>query len=293
LDFADLHLHSHYSDGEWPPAKLVRAAVHAGLGAIALTDHDDVRGLPEAVREGEEHGVRVMAGVELSAWWEGTDLHVLGYGFDPEDSGLASLLRHARQARRDRAERITERLADLGVPVGMDRVRDIAGEGAIGRPHLARALVDAGHVPSARVAFDLYLGDGKPACVDKARLDPGDAVRTLHEAGGVAVVAHPVVLGGAERLEALRPYGFDGVEVRHRLHGRNAEQAFDHFVSEHGMVRTGGSDFHGPRLGGPGVGAVAIPRGWWDELERAVDRRRREAGTVTTRGTGEGTEHGG
>lgn len=275
MDFADLHLHSRFSDGEWPPAKLVRAAAHGDLGAIALTDHDDVRGFAEALAEGRERGVEVLSGVELSTWWDGVDLHLLGYGFDPDNARLCALLDRARLGRHDRAERITERLAGLGVPVRMEKVREIAGDGAIGRPHVARALVDAGHVPNVRTAFDLYLGDGKPACVDKVRVDPAAAVETLHRAGGVAVVAHPIVLGGVEQLERLLGVGIDGVEVRHRLHGRNVEKALDDFAGAHGLVRTGGSDFHGPRLGGPGVGGVSIPRSWWDDLQRAVGERQR------------------
>jgi 3',5'-nucleoside bisphosphate phosphatase len=281
LDFADLHLHSRYSDGEWSPEKLVRAAAKIGLGAIALTDHDDVRGLAEATSAGREHGVEILAGVELSTWWEGVDLHLLGYGFDPEDAPLCRLLEQARNGRLARAERIAERLAELGVPIRMDSVLAIAGPGAVGRPHLARALMEAGHVPTMRAAFDLYLGDGKPACLDKLHLEPGDAVRAIHDAGGVAIVAHPVVLKGTADLERLLPLGLDGVEVRHRLHGRNAEAAFD---VEHGLLRTGGSDFHGPRLGGLGVGGVAIPREWWDDLGRAVEERRRGAALSRTRG---------
>jgi len=277
VSFADLHTHTHYSDGEWPPDKVVRAAVHAGLSAVAVTDHDDVRAYPEAVEAGREHGVRVLSGTELSTWWEETDVHLLAYGFDPGHGELAEVLSRARHGRRERAERMTERLAELGVGVSMERVTAIAGTGAIGRPHVARAMVEAGHVPNIRAAFDLYLGDGKPACLEKARLLPEEAVRIVHAAGGVVSVAHPVVLGGADVLERLVETGVDGVEVRHTLHGEKAENLFRDFARTHGMLRTGGSDFHGPRPGGPGVGAVSIPQEWWEELMDAVDRSRQGA----------------
>jgi predicted metal-dependent phosphoesterase TrpH len=277
MDCADLHTHSHYSDGEWPPAKVVRAAAHAGLAAVSITDHDDIRATAEAVAAGEEHGVEVLSGVELSTWWEEQDLHVLGYGFDPDHGELRALLARARDGRRQRAAEMAERLGALGVPVAWEKVEEIAADGAIGRPHLARALVAAGHVPHVRAAFDLYLGDDKPACVEKMRLLPEDAVDLIHAAGGVAIVAHPVVLGGIEALERLLPTGVDGIEVCHRLHGRNAERGFDDFARDHQLLRTGGSDFHGPRLGGVSVGDVTIPREWWDELMNGVANRRAES----------------
>jgi predicted metal-dependent phosphoesterase TrpH len=275
VSFADLHMHTLHSDGEWVPAKLVRAAVHAGLGAIAVTDHDDVRAFPEATAAGEEHGIAVLSGVELSTWWEETDLHLLAYGFDPGDGELGEVLARARSGRRERAKRMARKLTELGVGVTMERVTAIAGDAGIGRPHVARALVEAGHVPNVRTAFDLYLGDGKPACVEKVRLAPEEAVRIVHAAGGVVSVAHPVVLaGGPQALERLLDTGVDGVEVRHTLHGEKAEAAFLEFARAHGLLRTGGSDFHGPRPGGPGVGAVSIPRDWWEELLDAVERIR-------------------
>ncbi|MBZ0267481.1 PHP domain-containing protein [bacterium] len=287
MSFADLHTHTHYSDGEWPPAKVVRAAVHAGLSGLAITDHDDVRAFPEAEEAGAEHGVRILSGTELSTWWEETDVHLLAYGFDPGHAELGEVLQRARHGRRNRAERMTQRLTELGVGVSMERVLAIAGTGSIGRPHVARALVEAGHVPTMRAAFDLYLGDGKPACLEKPRLAPEEAVRIVHAAGGVVSVAHPVVLGGAEPLERLVDTGVDGVEVRHTLHGEKAERVFHDFARAHGMLRTGGSDFHGPRPGGPGVGAVSVPQEWWEELMDAVDSSRRAAASR------EGGDHAG
>jgi hypothetical protein len=273
-------MHSRWSDGEWAPPKLVRTGRRAGLGALALTDHDDVRGYPEMVAAGAEQGVQILSGVEISSWRDGADIHLLGYGFDPEDRVLRELFAASRATRRDRAERMVRRLAELGAPIEMEAVLHIAGEATIGRPHVARALVDAGHVPTVREAFDRWLGDGKPACVDKLRVSPADAIATLHAAGGVAVCAHPVTLGGqgTAALDLLVEEGLDGLEVRHSLHGASAEAHLDRYAREHVLLRTGGSDFHGPRLGSSEPGGVTIPREWWDAILERVDRQRAAAG---------------
>lgn len=278
MSWADLHTHTRWSDGEWTPEKLVRAARRAKLGGLAVTDHDDVRAQPEAAEAGRRHGVEILTGVEISAWREGVDIHILGYGFDPEEPALGRLLDAARSARLDRAERMVRRLSELGAPVSLDEVRRIAGEAGIGRPHVARALVEAGHVPTLREAFDRWLADGKPACVDKLRVTPAEAVAAIHRAGGVAVCAHPVTLGRVEALDPLVEDGLDGVEVRHGLHGASAEAVYDAYARQRGLVRTGGSDFHGPRLGSQDPGSIRIPREWWDTLLDRIDRRRSGAG---------------
>jgi predicted metal-dependent phosphoesterase TrpH len=272
---ADLHMHSRASDGEWSPAKLVAAARREGLSAIALTDHDTISGLPEAEAAGQRHGIAVLAGVELSTWM-GFDLHILAYGFDPEDPGLSRLLGGSAKGRRARAERIVERLNELGFALRMEDVLAEAGEGVVGRPHVARALVASGQLGSVREAFDVYLGDGKPACIDKARIEPARAIEVVHAAGGVAVCAHPGTYGGPELLDPLVDAGLDGVEVLHSLHGSNSVQSFGGFADRRGLAKTGGSDFHGPRSHGLGVGSVAIPREWLQDLEERIRRRREE-----------------
>lgn len=283
MSWADLHMHSRWSDGEWAPRKLVKASRNAGLGALALTDHDDVRGFPELVAAGMEHGVEVLSGVEISSWQDGIDVHILGYGFDPDDPALNELLSASRATRRERAERIVQRLGDLGFPVEMNAVFEIAGDAAIGRPHVARALLEAGHVGSLREAFDRWLGDGKPACVDKLRITPAEAVHAIHSAGGVAVCAHPVTLGGnvTDSLDRLVDAGIDGVEVRHGFHGNNAEGTFERYARDRSLLRTGGSDFHGPRLGSAEPGSVSIPREWWDALLERIDHRRSLSGKAS------------
>ncbi|MCA9754070.1 MAG: PHP domain-containing protein, partial [Gemmatimonadetes bacterium] len=224
MSYADLHLHTRHSDGEWTPRKVVREAAIARVSCIAITDHDQTGGLPEAIEAGADFGIRVLSGVELSTF-DGTDRHVLGYGFDPSAESLRILNEGAQADRFVRAERICERLAALGVPVELDAVLAEAGDAAPGRPHVARALVKARHVRTIREAFDVWLGDGKPACVEKRRVEPGEAIRVLHEAGGVAVAAHPGIVGGPETLDPLVEAGLDGVEVKHPLHGDRSEAA--------------------------------------------------------------------
>jgi predicted metal-dependent phosphoesterase TrpH len=278
-------MHSHHSDGDWSPEELVNAARREGLRTVALTDHDTVDGVPAMQAAGSDAGLEVLSGIEISTWLDG-DLHLLGYGFDPGDASLSVILARARKGRYDRAVRMTERLGELGMPLTIDQVLAEAGEGAIGRPHVASALVAAGHVGSHREAFVRWLGDGKPACVDKFRVEPAEAIRLLHDAGGVAVAAHP---GAGETLDQLVAVGLDGVEVMHTLHRASVVQALGDYADAHGLVKTGGSDFHGPRGSGLVVGSVSIPDEWVAALrERIADRRERASRARGAAGTREG-----
>jgi predicted metal-dependent phosphoesterase TrpH len=275
VDAADLHLHSRHSDGEWPVAKLVREARVAGLRTIALTDHDTLSGIAEAVAEGREHGIEILTGVEISTW-NGADVHLLGYGFDRTDAELLDLFDRARTARRDRAVTIVERLVALGRPITFESVLREADGGAVGRPHVARALVRAGQVGSIREAFDRFLGDGKPACVEKLRVAPTAAIESVHRAGGVAVAAHPGGHGGLAALDSLVDAGLDGVEVDHPLHDSGTARRLSEYALAHGLLRTGGSDFHGPGSNAS-VGSVRIPHERVEELRDRVAQRRRAA----------------
>jgi hypothetical protein len=274
LDTADLHMHSVCSDGEWSPSRLVKEARREGLRAIALTDHDTTAGLEEAFAAGDENGVEVIAGVEISTWLD-ADVHVLAYGFDPRFPALASLFHDAVDARRVRAERIVERLAELGKPISMAAVMTEAGEGAIGRPHVARALAKSGQVGSVREAFDRFLGDGKPACVEKMRVTPEEAARAVRAAGGVTVAAHPGCYGGTALVGRLAEAGIDGVEVNHHLHDRELTATLEAWADERGLLKTGGSDFHVP--GAYTVGAVRVPYEWVERLKERVAERRAAA----------------
>jgi predicted metal-dependent phosphoesterase TrpH len=271
-DFADLHMHSRHSDGEWSPERLVRHACGAGLRAIALTDHDTLTGLGEAAQAGSEHGLEVLTGVEISTWYGG-DFHLLGYGFDPDDGPLSDLFERARHARRDRARAMVERLTELGVPVTEEEVWQEAGDGAVGRPHVARALVRAGRVSTVREAFDRFLADGRPACVEKLRVTPAEAIALVHAAGGVVVVAHP---GSTppEQVEALAEAGLDGVEVHHSMHDAGLVERWEAFAMDRSLLRSGGTDFHGPGPNAAGPGAIRIPYERVEELRDRAGARR-------------------
>lgn len=278
--FVDLHMHSTASDGSLPPAAVVHAARAAGLSAIALTDHDTLDGVPEARRAAEPHGLRVVAGTELSVVLDGRELHVLALHIErpgPLEAELAEL----RAARRGRAARIVERLNALGVPIGLEAVLAVAGDGAVGRPHVARAMVAAGWARDFRDAFDRYLGNGRPAHVEKRRLEAGDAIRMVHEAGGLAIFAHPGPTGSRERIERLVRLGLDGVEVLHPSHTVEDIARLGTLVEHFGLVPSGGSDWHGSGDGPRAIGSMRVPAAMLERQDaRCAARESSRAGAA-------------
>lgn len=272
----DLHMHSTASDGALPPDGVVGAAAVAGLTAIALTDHDTVAGVAEAREAGAPLGVRVVAGVELSAIDDGVETHLLGLHL----ARLDAIERHLvvfRETRRARAGRIVERLHALGIPLPLDAVLAEAGAAAIGRPHVARALVAGGHARDLRDAFDRLLGNGRPAFVPKHRLSLGEAIALVHEAGGLAVLAHPGAGATRERLDALRAEGLDGVEVLHPGHSAEDIARITTLADHLGLVPSGGSDWHGAKTGPRVIGSMHVPETW---LVRQDERTRAQAAHV-------------
>jgi predicted metal-dependent phosphoesterase TrpH len=272
--FVDLHAHTTASDGSATPGELVEAARAAGLSAVAVTDHDSVDGvdLAREVAQGGD-GLRVIAGVELSAFEEELEVHVLGLHLaDP--AKVEATLRDLQAARRVRGEAIVGVLNALGIPVTFDAVLHESGEGAVGRPHVARALIAGGWVSDQREAFDRYLGTGRPAHVPKARVSVESAAAIIHEAGGVAVYAHPGREGTLERLTALAARGLDGVEVRHPGHSADDVARLATLATHLGLLPSGGSDWHGAREGSRVLGAMRIPAEWSDRLEGRAERYR-------------------
>jgi predicted metal-dependent phosphoesterase TrpH len=259
--FVDLHSHSTASDGSRAPADVIREAKRVGLVAIALTDHDTLDGIAEATATGAELGVRVVPGVELSAVEGDVETHILGLHLS-DTREMETRLVSLREMRRTRAERIVARLNDLGVRVEFAAVLEQSAGGAIGRPHVARAMIAEGWAVDFRDAFDRYLGNGKPAYVGKDRLAVTDAIGLIHRSGGIAVLAHPSHGGTRERIAAFVAQGMDGVEVRHPSHSSEDTLRLNALVEHFGLVPSGGSDWHGAAEGPRTLGMMRVPADW-------------------------------
>ncbi|MBK9372611.1 MAG: PHP domain-containing protein [Holophagales bacterium] len=275
---ADLHFHSTFSDGVESPSRLVQRAVGAGLSVAVLTDHDAVHGVPEFVGAASGTGLVAAGGAELSVDDGGEDVHLLGLFLDPDEPALVARLASFREVRDRRGEAMVARLAQLGVILDLPALRAEVGAGAFGRPHVARALVAKGVVKSFGEAFDRFLGDGAPAFVPKAKWGLGEAIETVHRAGGLAVLAHPVwYRDPAGLLRRGAGLGLDGVEVYHPDNDGREEE----FASEAealGLLQTAGSDFHTPADAGKSLGARRLAEPLWESVARAAAARRRQAG---------------
>jgi len=272
----DLHMHSNYSDGVHAPAALVDLAKWKGISAIALSDHDSLGGFPELSAAARVAGVSVMSGVELSCEYNGRDLHVLGYGVDPGNVALQGLLLEFRTTRERRGIRIVEKLAEQGVHIDFKRVLAKAGAGALGRPHIAEALVEAGHVPDHAQAFAKYLGEGGPAYVDKFKMKPADAVACLHAAVGLAFVAHPgyYLEDYGAFLRLLDEGGFDGLEVFHPYHIPPVTTKLLGLARDRGLLISGGSDFHG-FAGRDNLGEPPVSYAIFERIQEVLAERRK------------------
>jgi 3',5'-nucleoside bisphosphate phosphatase len=273
----DLHMHSTASDGMFPPAEVVRRAHAARLSAIALTDHDCIDGVLEARDTATPLGLRVVTGVELSAMDdEGDELHLLGLHVD-DLAVLESPLAHFRLTRATRADQMIERLAALGVPLAREAVDQMAGGGVIGRPHVARALVQAKHARDLRDAFDRFLGFGRPAYVAKEHFALTDAIALVHAAGGIAVWAHPGSQGSSDRVQALAAIGLDGLEVFHPSHSTADIERLAVLAEAFDLVTSGGSDWHGSSDASRQLNCMRVPAVLLAEQDARVKQRRADA----------------
>ncbi len=275
---ADLHVHTTASDGTLTPAEVVDVAAARGLAAVGIADHDTVSGVGEALRRAAERGAdapEVIPAVEINTDWRAKEIHVLGYFIAWDDPDLAAALACLREGRLARVRRMLDKLAGLGRPVSLERVLSLGGEGSVGRPHVARAMVEAGHVGSIKEAFDLYLARGRPAYVERMRFSPAEAVRTVVKAGGVPVLAHPGGEVGPALIRDLVAVGLEGLEVWHPEHGRREETLYAAMARELGLVVTGGSDSHGPGLAyGAEIGTYTVS---YDVVRELRERWRRRA----------------
>lgn len=244
---ADLHTHTCCSDGNLTPTELVRKARRHGIQALAVTDHDCVDGVAEAIEAGRRVGVDVMTGVELSVTVGFQEVHLLGYAFDLHNAPLRAHLLRFREVRYDRVVKIVAQLVEAGVPITVADVERIAAGGILGRPHVAAALVAAGHVASPQDAFQQYLRDGGPAWVAKPSFPADKALALLHDAGGIGVLAHPGHWMRDAVITELVRCGMDGIEVVHPSHDPMLRQYYKGLAADYGLLQTGGSDYHGTR----------------------------------------------
>ncbi len=264
----DLHLHTTHSDGSCTPTEVVGLAHQAGVTALAITDHDITTGLVEASAAGEALGIEVIPGVEVSSILGNSELHILGYFLDWQDTRLNERLKTLRDSRHRRNPKIVERLQSLGIDLTYDEVRALAGSDSVGRPHIARALMDKGVVTSAKEAFDRFLADGKPAYVPRDLPSPAEAIHWIKAARGLAVLAHPTWVRCTDQslielVRQLKADGLDGVEVYYSTHAARQTREYLSLAQQLGLLVTGGSDFHGltkPDIEvGIGKGSLHIP----------------------------------
>jgi len=256
----DLHIHSTISDGTLTPEQIVQVAQQKGLTAIAITDHDAIDGIAPAMQAAEGSELRVLPAVEISTEYQGGEVHILGYFIDTHAPRLLGKLQMIREARRERAAQIAEKLQQLGLAVTAEQIAAEAGAGSIGRPHVASVLVKAGYVRTAQEAFAQYLIPGRPAYVPRYRLTPAEAIQQIIQAGGLAVLAHPGIDNAEKWLGELIEQGLGGLEAYHTSHTSGQTRKFLELAEQLGLLVTGGTDSHGP--GGPvpvEIGSVEVP----------------------------------
>jgi predicted metal-dependent phosphoesterase TrpH len=273
----DLHTHSTASDGLYSPSELLHRAHAAGLRALALTDHDSTEGIAEAAQAAHELGIEFVPGIEVNTDVHGGEVHVLGYFLEYEQPAFQAVLKRLRDARERRGERMVELLNEQGVHITWQRVREIA-QGAVGRPHVAEALMEAGYVSSIGEAFDKYIGNDCPAYVPRYKLSPEDAVRLIVSANGLPSVAHPFRIPGLPELRRWLPSlcraGLVGLETYYGDYTPEEEQELLILAHEYDLIPTGGSDFHGPGLHPTPLGGHYVPYAVVEQLKAAAAKRR-------------------
>jgi predicted metal-dependent phosphoesterase TrpH len=278
--YVDLHIHSTASDGSLSPLEIIKIAKKAGLRAIAITDHDTLEGSAEAIGYQPSHDIEVLSGLEVSTVFDAGTMHILGYLVDLQDASLRQALEIVQESRANRNLKIIQKLQELGLDIGHDEVMQVAGGGQVGRPHIAQVLVDKRIVRNVEEAFVRFLRKGSPAYEDRYRFQSAEAIQTILTAGGAPVLAHPASLGHLSDSELdkvvddLRRLGLKGVETYYPGHGRARTVQYERLAKRHGLVATGGTDFHGtikPQIHiGVGSGDLRVPYRVVEELKQAA-----------------------
>ena len=267
--FADLHVHTHASDGEFSPEETVRRARDAGLAAVGVADHDSVNGIEAAIEAGERFGIEVVPGVELSSELADREVHILGYFIDWRDEKFRVLLNIIQDVRKWRAQRMVEKLQGLGINITYEEVLEEAGRAAaVCRPHIARVMLKHGYIKDIQDAFDLYLKSDKPAYVKRYEMSPSEAIGYIRGVGGIPVLAHPVFADVDEILPAYVEMGLRGIEVYHIKQDEATSRRYEELARKHGLLITGGTDSHGPD---EPIGTIKIP---YEHVEKLKAERK-------------------
>ncbi len=255
---ADLHTHTNFSDGTDTPARVVELAYEAGLCALAITDHDNTDARASVQELAQRKGIELIPGIELSASLNGIEVHILGYFFDGTNPILRAHLSQQRTRRIQRVREMVARLKKLGMAIEPDEVFQLAQAGTVGRPHVARVLVQHGYVCSVSEAFSRYLADGQPAYVEGSPLAPSGIIRLVLEAGGIPVLAHPIFLKQDALIEQFVREGLVGLEVYHSSHTQEMIRRYEAMADALNLLKTGGSDYHGSSKEGLPIGASGV-----------------------------------
>jgi len=270
----DLHSHTTASDGQHEPEELLRRAKEAGVSTLAVTDHDTVAGLKRARDAAKAHGLALVNGIELSAFINGREVHILGHFVNDEDADLASFSQLLRRERETRMAQMVQKMNALGFPVTLQEVQTLAGEGQLGRPHLARVLVEKDYCADTKEAFDRFLADGKPGWVDRYRLSCEKAIELIRNSGGAATVAHPGVSKvNTYELTQMKAAGLAGIEVFHSDHVPSLREKLLNDARKLDLLPTAGSDFHGEKVApGRKLGTASMDRSLFDALHQRAGR---------------------
>jgi predicted metal-dependent phosphoesterase TrpH len=271
MKYADLHLHTIFSDGTYTPAQLISDALNCSLSAISIVDHDTVEGVAPAVEIGDKEGLEVIPGIELTAEYEGLEIHILGYLLDYKNKELRERIKVLQKNRVERVYKIVEKLKESGLNLDADKVFDISRQGSVGRLHIARAMVRAGLVGSIFEAFRKYIGDKGPAYVLGFKMSPQEAISLIKRSGGIPVLAHPYSLNSDELIPLFVEYGIMGLEVHYPEHSQSMVNFYLGLAKRYNLLVTGGSDCHGEAKPEIRIGSIKIPYELVEKLKAAKE----------------------
>ena len=272
MKYADLHVHTFYSDSTFSPEEVISCAKENGLSAIAICDHDSIDGIEPCIKLGLEAGIEVIPSIEMSAEKIDAEIHLLGYFIDWKAKWLREKLKEIQRSRIERIYIMADKLKEKGIDLDPQEVLIKAGKGTVGRLHMARAMLDTGKVRTMREVFDKYIGFAKPCYVTYTKFSPKDAIETILKAGGVPVLAHPDLMGRDEYIEEFIGYGLRGLEVYHTDHKPNVSKRYEELARKNDLIMTGGSDCHGLGKGRILMGGIRVPYDLVEKLKKEADR---------------------